>query len=112
MELKLKNILMNSGEKPLIRISFEITYGWKGEMYHEVVRLNYNQDKKKVYLIVEAENPGIGFVIERMIDAIGAIDSDNETMKHYPLSIIEKLSEKFNMEYDHDLVKRSFPDFW
>ncbi len=112
MKLTLKNIISRDSEKNHIFMSVEINYGWGGEMLSGIIRINYQGDKGKVYLTVDSSNPGIGSVVNRMIDSLKKIEYEKNTKEHYPLAIIESLAEDFGMNYETDTVKNFFKDFW
>jgi hypothetical protein len=112
MNLILKNISTRDSEKNHIFMSVEINYGWEGEMLTGIIRINYHGEKGKVFLTVDSSNPGIGSVIDRIIESFNKIEYEIDTREHYPLAIIENLAEDFGMKYESDLVKSFFKDFW
>lgn len=112
MDLTLKNISSRDSEKNHIIMTLEINYGWGGEMLSGIIRLNYHGEKGKVFITVDSSNPGIGSVVDRIIESLKKIEHEIDTREHYPLAIIENLAEDFSMKYKPGLVKSFFKDFW
>lgn len=103
MEFTLRNIYCYGEENINLFISMEVHYGWNEAMYADIVKLNYNGVKKQIFLTVRAKNPGMGSVIESIISSLRDIDS-SEGATNTPERIIDILSQKMGMRYDHEKV--------
>lgn len=104
MELSLRNIYCYGEENSNLYISMEVHYGWNEAMHADIVKLNYNGVKKQIFLTIRAKNPGMGAVIESIISSLRDIDS-SEDATNTPERIIEILSQKLGMRYDHARVE-------
>jgi len=104
MNLKLKNIHKYGKDDSMIFISIEVNYGWKGKMYGDIIKVNYNSIKRDAYITVKLKNPGVGHVIEHLVEYIATIDFKDKALINPPRIVIEKLADKFDMEYDFELV--------
>jgi hypothetical protein len=100
MELRLNKIYRLRDEKEIVHMAIEATYGWKGEMCRDLVQINYNGNKREAYLTVKMIKPGVGVVVECIIELVAGINYQGKSVKNPPLFIIEKLSEKLNLQYD------------
>ena len=69
MNLKLKNIQFHEASSSII-FTIEARYGYMGMMYGDLVKLNYFLHDKSPWISGKMLNPGIGLVIERIIEAL------------------------------------------
>ncbi len=105
MQLKMIKMSCGGDDSSWIYVSIKAQYGWQGEERTGTVKLTYNGLKKDLYLTVKAASPGISLVLERIIDIINGIESQDAASNGHFKSIIELLQEKLKLEYDSELVQ-------
>ncbi len=86
-------------------MSIEVHYGWNEAMYADIIKLNYNGVKEQIFLTVKVKNPGMGIVMESFISILKDIDLREDAHANPPELIIEILSQKMGMKYDHGKVE-------
>lgn len=91
-----------------ICMSIKVIYGWQGEMYTDIIQLNYNGLKREALLTVKALNSGVGMVVESIIDIIKSIDLSNISFKNPFKVIVERLSQKIGMNYNEEIMDDVF----
>lgn len=108
MDLTLTNITFRGDNNSIIYLTLNAIYGHNSEMYNDNIKLIYNRTKRKAYLTVDAVNPGVGHIIERIIESLNRIDFDKKNLTKNS-SIIEviadTLSQVNNMKYDPKLLR-------
>lgn len=107
MELKLAKIYRHGEDNAMVHISIEASYGYDGAMYKDVIQINYNGKKREAFITARLQNPGTGTVVERMIEAVTAVDYSSAGVKHPPLRILETLAERLSLRFDSDVVKQA-----
>jgi hypothetical protein len=105
MEFTLRNIYCYGEHDSNIFMSIGVLYGWSEAMHTDVIRLNYDGAREKIFLTVKAKNPGIGIVIESIISLLMDIDSRKDGSENKLELIIDILSQKLGMKYDHEKVE-------
>jgi hypothetical protein len=105
MELTLRNIYCYGEKNSNLYMSIGVHYGWNEAMYADIIKLNYNGAKEQIFLTVKAKNPGMGIVIESIISTLKDIDLREDARANSPEIIIEILSRKMGMSYDHEIVE-------
>lgn len=104
MRLKLLKINCRSEDISRVHMSIKARYNFEGEEFSDTIQLNYNGRSRDIYLTVKAVDPGIGLVIERVIDVVKDISTEGgEPAAHLKL-VIDLLFEKLGMEYDTNAV--------
>ena len=104
MNLKLKDISYHGDGNTILYISIEAIYGWENKMYGDIIKINYNTQKKSMHLTVKIKNPGISQVVDRIIQLLSNINTSDDSLENPPLTIIEKMGEVLAMEYDLQTV--------
>ena len=108
MDLTLKNIAFRGDNNSIIYLTLNAIYGHNSEMYNDNIKLIYNRTKKKAYVTVDAENPGVGHIVERIIESLNKIDFNKKNLTK-DSSIIEIIADTLarvnNMKYDPELVR-------
>ena len=108
MDLTLKNITFRGDNNSIIYLTLNAIYGHNSEMYNDNIKLIYNRTKKKAYITVDAVNPGVGHIIERIIESLNKIDFNKKNLTK-DSSIIEVIADTLahinNMRYDPELVR-------
>jgi hypothetical protein len=105
MEFTLRNIYCYGEHDSNIFMSIGVLYGWSEAMHTDVIRLNYDGTKEQIFLTVKAKNPGMGIVIESIINLLKDINSRKDGSENKLELIIDILSQKLGMKYDHEKVE-------
>jgi hypothetical protein len=100
MELKLNKIYRAGDDGSIVHISIEATYGWNGDMCRDMIRINYNENKREAFMTVKMLNPGVGALAARILELITGINYHAKSVKNPPRFIIEMLAEKLSLQYD------------
>jgi hypothetical protein len=106
MELTLNKIYLHGEENAMVHMSIEADYGWKGEMYKDLIQINYNGKKREAFITAKLMNPATGKILDRMIELITGSNYAGRTVKNPPRHIIEVLAEKIYLQYDEEEVRR------
>ena len=109
MECSVRKVYCHDDENSRVYMSLEVRYGSGGEMLREIVSLNYNGWKRRVMLTVNAVNPGIGLVIERIIDIVRDIDFVNVSGNPFE-QIIVKFEKALDLKYDRIVMQKIFQE--
>ncbi len=107
MELKLVKSYLHGEDNSMAHLSIEAAYGYRGVMCRDTIQINYNGKKREAFIAAKVLNPGAGTVIERMIEAITAVDYSSSRVKNPPLLILETLAERLNLKYDTEEAERT-----
>ena len=89
-----------------VYMAIKALYGWNGKQCGDIIKLNYNGLKREAFLTVKAINPGVGLVLERIIDLVKGINLHNTALDNPMKAIIEILVEKLELEYDSNIVQK------
>ncbi len=92
MKLTLKNIRYHNKNNPMDVLSFMVEYGYNQTIYYDTVTINFNSQKKTVYITFKVENPGIAIFAEHIIGVL-THNHHFESVSH----IIEYLSERIEL---------------
>ena len=95
----------------MVYLSLDVNYGWEGKMCRDIIQVNYNGHKRETYFTIKLKNPGIGSVIEKLVQFITSIHIDAKNVKNPLLKVLEKLSEKFGLQYDPEEVSQALAKF-
>jgi hypothetical protein len=102
MELKLIKAYRHGSDRSLAHISISAAYGWRDQMYSDIVQISYDYKKNAGHITVRLKNPGAGAVVDRIAEYISK-NRLYESGNNPPLSMIEKLIEHFDLNTDgHD----------
>ncbi len=107
MELKLVKIYRHGEDNSMAHLSIEAAYGYHGAMYRDIIQINYNGKKREAFITARVLNPGAGAVIERMIEALTAVDCSSTRIANPPLRILETLAERLNLAYSREEAERA-----
>jgi hypothetical protein len=107
MDLKIHKIYRHGEDNAMVYLAIETHYGYRGDMFRDILQINYNGKKRDAFITVKMRNPGIGLVIERIVEFINTMDLKADSVKNPPLEIIETLGEKLNLRYDRDMVMQA-----
>ncbi len=83
-------------------LSIEASYGYRGDMCRDIIQINYNGKKRETFITARVQNPGAGEVVQRIIEALTAVDFSSSRIKNPPLMIVETLAERLNLKYNSD----------
>jgi len=100
MELRLIKINRHGDDNTMVRMSLEADYGWNGDMCRDLIQINYNGKKREAFITVKLLNPGVGKIADRIIEIVTGIDFTSRSVKSPPLTILEALTEKLNLQYN------------
>jgi type III secretion system FlhB-like substrate exporter len=100
MELKLIKINRHGEDNSMVRMSLEADYGWKDDMYSDIIQLTYNQKKREAFITVKLSHPGVGKIADRIIEIVTEIDFTARSVKNPPLLMLETLAEKLYLKYN------------
>ena len=111
MRLKLLKINCRSEDISKVHISIKAQYNFEGEEFADVIQLNYKGRSREIYLTVKAVDPGIGLVIERIIDVVKDISAGDGGPEAHLKLVIDQLSEKLGMEHDSNTVAQVLEEY-
>jgi hypothetical protein len=100
MNLKLKKVHYYQHDETHIVITIEASFGYQDKQHTELVRLNYNSQKRDIHCAVKIQSPGIGPVIERIIFGVNSVDYASLSAREGVIKIIDGLHIMLGMEYD------------
>ena len=107
MELKLVKSYRHGEDDSMAHLSIEATYGYSGEMCRDIIQINYNGKKREAFIAVRVQNFGAGTVMERIIEAMTAVDFTSPQVKNPPILILEALAERLNLRYDRGEAEKT-----
>jgi len=104
MNLKLKKVHYYQHDETHIVITIEASFGYQNEQHTELVRLNFNSQKRDIHCSVKIQCPGIGPVIERIIFGLNSVDYASLSAREGAVKIIGSLHIMLGMEYDEQQI--------
>jgi hypothetical protein len=103
MKMTLKKIYLQGKSNEYLFISIKVEYGYEGEMYDDMIKLNFQTKKKELFLTLTMNNPGIGLVAERISTILSNIDINSDKIINHSEYIVKSISSQVDLEYDSSL---------